>query len=128
VRGGLLCGQIALEGVADLPLVVGGTGFLLACVGHLEGGVAGTIEPEEEAGEEVVGEGEGVDGGVLEGVVDEGVLLEEGVREGGDLVLLDLPVPLLQDVDEEVKLVVRGEQRVSVELPQLEGRVLLSQE
>ncbi len=83
---------------------------------HLEGGVASAIEPEEETGEEVVGEGDGVDGGVFEGVVDEGVLLEEGVGEGGDFSLLDLAVPLLEDVDEEVELIVGGEERMAVEL------------
>lgn len=106
MSGGLLCGQVAFEGVAYLPLFVSGSYFWFASMGHLEGGIACSIEPEVKIVEEVVCDWYGVDGGVFEGVVDEGVLLEECVGEGGDFALLDLAVPFLQDIDEEVELVV----------------------
>lgn len=42
--------------------------------------------------------------------------------------LVDLPVPLLEDVYKKAELVVLREERVLVELVQLEGRVLLALE
>lgn len=116
--------QVGLEGVADLPLLVGGGGLRLG-LGHLDGGVAGAVEPLVELGEEVRGVGRGVEGCVFEGVVDEDVLPEEGLGEGGHLPLVHLAVPLLEDVDEEPELVLLREERVFAELLQLEGRVLL---
>jgi hypothetical protein len=124
---GLLCGQVAFEGVAYIPLFVR-FGLRLASVGHLEGSVAGSIKPKEEVIKEMVCDWYGMDSGVFEGVVDEGVLLEERVGEGGDFALLNLAVPLLQDIDEEVELVVRGEKGMGVEFAQLEAGVLLLEE
>ena len=97
-------------------------------MGHLESGVTCSIEPEEEVVEEVVCDWYDMDGGVFEGVVNEGVLLEEGIGEGQDFALLDLPVPLLQDIDEEVELVVGGKEGVRVEFAQLEAGILFFQE
>lgn len=79
MNGGLLCGQVAFEGVANLPLLVSGFGLRLASIGHLESGIACPVEPEEEIVEEVVCDWYCVDGGVFEGVVNEGVFLEECV-------------------------------------------------
>jgi hypothetical protein len=126
VESELLSGEVGLEGVSDLPLLVVGFGRGLGAV--VEGGVAGGVEPAVELGEDVVCEGRGVEGGVAEGVEDEAVLAEERVGEGEYFLLENLAVPLLEDVDEEAELLVRAEQRVAEELPQLEAGVLLAAE
>jgi hypothetical protein len=95
---------------------------------HFERSIASPVEPEVKISKDMVCQARCLEGGVFECVEDEGIFLEKRLREGRDFCLLNLAVPLLENIYEEVELVVRREKRMRVELPQLEGRVLLALE
>jgi hypothetical protein len=74
----------------------------------------------------VIGVAQTMQGGIFKSIVDEYILLVQGLREIGNFCFLYLPVPLLKDIDEKVKFVVLVEEGVLVELLQLEVGVLLA--
>lgn len=119
--------QVGLESIADLPLLIGWD-WLRLRLGHLDSGVAGAIEPLIQLREQVRGVGRSVDGCIFQRIINEDILLVQRLRECRHFLFLDLPVPLLEDVYKKPELVVLREERVLVELLQLEGRVLLALE